>query len=558
MERTLPAMSTSPFDLLLIGGGITGAAVAWDAALRGLRVALVEKNDFGHGTSAATSKLIHGGLRYLKQGELGLVRESLRERRYMQTITPHLVYPLPFLVPAYGWGTRGPLPLLAGALLYNALSHDRNRVPHEDQQIPAARLLGRRATLRREPALADLDPTGGMLYYDGQLYDPGRHVLEFVLSAAEHDAQVANYAEVTNLVVEGSAVQGANVYDHLNDATYQIRARVTANVTGPWADYVLGLLDDAPPDTVRRSKGIHIITRPLGTMNQALGLQTPDGRHLFILPWRGRALIGTTDVPFEGSPDDPLVTEKDVLDFIATINATYPPANLELSDVEHFYGGLRPIVDMQTEDTYHASRKYEIYDHAEDGVHGLFTVIGGKYTTSRGLAETLIDRVLEQIDRPAASCTTRHTPLHGAPPDAFSTFLPRMQHRYDDLPAPTVEHLARSYGTRIDALMTRAAAQPALRERLSDQSPDITAQVDHAVEYEMARRLADVVHRRTGLGSLGPPEPDTLETIAQRMAHRLDWTAARIDEELEHTMATFELASPSETASSSSEAASSV
>ena len=532
MKRDLQNMSSTAFDVLVIGGGISGATVAWDAALRGLRVGLVEKDDFGHGTSSATSKLIHGGLRYLRQLELRLVRESLRERRILSTVTPHLVYPLPFLIPTYGWNDR--LALFAAARLYNTLSYDRNRVPFEDQQIPAARALNRDSVLERAPALPADHLSGGMLYYDCQMYDPARHLLEFIHSAVAHGAQVANYAEVTDFIVQGDAVQGAVIRDRLTDQNHTLHARITVNVTGPWADFILGLLDNDLPARIRRSKGIHIVTRPLASLDQALALETPAGRHLFFLPWRGHTLIGTTDVPFDGHPDDPMVTETDLREFIATINATFPPAQLTRDDVLHFYGGLRPIVDEQTEvDTYQASRKYEIYDHTADGVGNLFTVIGGKYTTARALAETLVDRIFETLDRPSVPCTTHVVPTVGGDTGSFSRFLDHVRQRYHALSDETAYHLARSYGTRIEDVMARAERGPILMQQPSDRSPDIMAQIDYAVECEMAQTLEDVLFRRTGIGTLGEPSLDTLETVAQRMASLLQWDSQRFDDEVE-------------------------
>lgn len=548
-ERDLARMEATPFDVLIIGGGITGAAVAWDATLRGLSVGLVEKDDFGHGTSAATSKLIHGGLRYLKQMEFDLVRESLRERRIMQTITPHLVYPLPFLVPAYGWGLSGPPGLLGAAALYNALSYDRNRVPYSDQAMPAARLRSPSQTLQIAPQVNPDGLTGGLHYADCQLYDSGRHVLAFLQSAAARGAQVANHAEVTDLVLESDRIRGAVVRDHLTDASFTLNAEATINVTGPWADFVLNLLaGETPPEHVRRSKGIHILTPSIGPDDTALALQTPEGRHLFILPWRGHSLIGTTDVPFEGHPDESLVRERDIRDLLATLNATYPPADLTLDDVQHAYGGLRPIVDEQTEvDTYTASRKYEIYDHTEEDIDGLFTVIGGKYTTSRALAESLVDRLADPLDRDTESCTTDSTPLDSAPDEAFSSFCAKMQRRFSELPPTTVEHLARCYGAALPEVLMQSRWIPNGTQPITERRPDLMLQVDHAVEHEMARRLTDVLHRRTGLGGLGPLPDSALERVAGRMGTLLDWSPTQRLRELDHARASFALpaASPS-------------
>lgn len=532
MKRDLQKMSETTFDVLVIGGGISGAAVAWDAALRGLRVALVEKDDFGHGSSSATSKLVYGGLRYLKQRAFRRMRASLRERRILSTITPHLVYPIPFLVPAYGWSKR--LSLFATTRLYNALSYDRNRVPYDEQHVPAARTLSRKAILERAPGLPDDELSGGMLYDGFQTYDPTRHLLEFIHGAAAHGAHVANYAEVVDFLVEGDAVRGTVVRDHLTDRTCSIRARVTVNVAGPWADVVLGLLDTGLPTPVRYARGIHIVTQPIARLDQALVLQTPDGHPLFLLPWRGRSLIGATHVPFDGQPDDPMVTEADLRDFIATINATFPPAQLTRDDVHNFYGGLRPMLDAPTAtDPSPTSLRYEIHDHAEDGIDHLFTVIGGPYTMARGLAETLVDRIFSTLDRPFVPCTTHVVPTFGGDTGSFAHFLQHVKQRYSALTDASAVHLARSYGTRIAEIMTLAKRGPVLMTHPSKHTPDVMAQVDYAVKHEMAQTLEDVLFRRTGLGTLGEPSLDTLETVAQRMASLLQWESRRFDDEVE-------------------------
>ncbi len=522
-------MSATRFDVLVMGGGITGAMVAWDAALRGLRVGLIEKGDFGQGTSSATSKLIHGGLQYLKQREFSLVRESLRERRILLTVTPHLVAPLPFLVPAHGWGSR--LTLSAAARVYNALSYDRSRVPYDDQVLPKARILNADQTVERVPNLPTESLSGGLLYHDAQLYDPARHLLECIHSAVRHGAHVANYAEAETFSLSDDAIQSVTVRDHLTDATHTLSARLFVNATGPWADVVLNRIREDATVPLRRSKGIHIITRPITRLDQALVLPTPDGRHVFMVPWREHALIGTTDVPFEGNPDDVAVTEDDLHAFIETINATFPPAQLTRDDVLYFYSGLRAGSDT---DTYHASHKHALYHHADDGITNLFTATSGKYTTARLLAEQLIDRIFETLSRPHVPCTTDVVPTMGGDTGSFPHFLRWVQQHYTALDDDTAYHLARSYGTQITELMASAERGPVLMKRPADsRTPDIMAQVDYAVEHEMARTLGDVLLRRTGMGTLGEPSLDTIEAVAQRMAGLLNWDTHRFDDEVE-------------------------
>ena len=366
MKRDTQSMSSKTYDLLVIGGGITGACVAWDAALRGLKVAMVDKNDFGAATSSATSKLIHGGMRYLKTFEFDIVRESLRERRTMEAIVPHQVYPWPYVFPAYGWTTQGFGPALAAMLLYHAFAFDRTWISDRDKKVPGFSVFPtRKSVLKASPYLDRKNLMGGVQFYDCQMHSPERVTLEFVLSAAEFGADVANYVKVDSLKMNGSTVEGARCKDLLSGEEFDINARMTLNAAGTWADLMLGNLKGAAQKNMIRSKGIHIITRDV-TGGKSVVLRTPDGRHFMALSWRGHSLIGTTDELYKGDPDNFKVTESDIQGLINDVNACMPSANITRDDVLSFYGGLRPIVEQDTNvevEVYNASRKYEIYDH---------------------------------------------------------------------------------------------------------------------------------------------------------------------------------------------------
>jgi len=294
-----------------------------------------------------------------------------------------------------------------------------------------------------------------------------------------------------------------------------------------------------------RSKGIHIITRPI-TKSHALALQTPDGRHFFIAPWRGHSLLGTTDEVFKGMPDEFRVTEKDIDDFIDEVNETYPYGNLTREDVKFFYGGLRPIVEKDTSievEVYDASRKYEIYDHEEeDGIKGFISGIGGKYTTSRNMARKLVDLVYKKTGRPARQCLTHTTPLYGGQTGRFRSFVERaLKSKPDGLSEETVENLCRNYGSRYREVVDIAFEKKSYRGLISEGFPDIMAEVIYAVRSEMALSLSDVVFRRTGIGTLGNPGDKALEKIANAMAKELGWDNARKDKEIERVLDTYEL-----------------
>jgi glycerol-3-phosphate dehydrogenase len=545
MIRDLEKMKSTLYDVLIIGGGISGACVAWDATLRGLKVALVEKKDFSWATSAATSKLIHGGLRYLKNMEVGLVRESLQERRLLEVIAPHLVYPLPFVLPAYGRGMQGLRAITAAMILYDTLAYDKKWLDDEDKKIPSHEKLSIEETLETEPGVNTKNLKGAVIYHDCQMYSPERLVLEFILAADEYGAYIANYASVEKLNINQNAVEGAHVKDLLTGKEYDIRAKVTINAAGPWADRVLNLLHGKTQHSLIRSKGIHIITRLL-TKEKGVVLQTPEGRHFFVLPWRGHSLIGTTDVIYKGDPDACKVTETDIAALIKEVNDSYPSANLKREDVLYFYSGLRPIVEKDTSveiDVYDASRKYEIYDHEKDDrIQGFITVVGGKYTTSRNLAKKLVDTVFEKLKRTPVPCLTHTTPLYGGEIGRYASFVNRASIRGNKLGFndETIKNLCRNYGSRYRDVLDIAGEKKAYSKEICEQYPDLFAEVVYSVRAEMAMKLSDVLFRRTGLGTLGNPGHDVIEKVADVMGDELNWSRSRKKTEIEESLEVFE------------------
>jgi len=536
MKRNLEAMAATTHDVVVIGGGVTGACVARDAAMRGLRVALIEGKDFAHATSAASSKLIHGGLRYLKNLEFGLIRESLAERRIWEITAPHMVYPLAFLMPTYGHGFQGRWITHLGLTAYDWLSYDRNNLDDEDKKIPAHRNLRVAEALSKEPGLNPKRLTGAMLYYDCQMHAPERLALECIQAAAEHDAHIANYAEVKSFKFGvspgGKSVTGVEVVDTLNGLCHTVRGHVFVNATGPWADIMLGHVQSGKPTRrLIRSKGIHLITRKLTAGTHAVACQTKGG-HFFVLPWRGHSIIGTTDTLYKGDVDNVGVTEQDIEEFLAVINEGFPAAQLKRADVLHAYAGLRPLVDTSPQsdnddsDSYNASRKSEIFDHKEEDLNGFISAIGGKWTTSRKLAEQVVDLAEKKLSRHVQPTQTHTTPLPGGELGRYSTFEKRMVSEYAEFDDEVIENLARNYGSMIHKVIDLCRENPKLKQRLSPRLPDICAQVVYAVRNEMAQTVDDVMFRRTGLGTLGHPGGDAVAKIARLMNEELGWDAA--------------------------------
>jgi len=531
MHRFLEGQVHPSYDVLVIGGGISGACVAHEAASRGLSVALVEKSDFGAATSAATSKLIHGGLRYLNYLEFGLVRESLRERRILEDIAPHLVYPLPFLIPTYRSLSSNRFILKAGMILYDLLSWDKTFTRHRSKKIPAHRSLSAAEVMRISPQVPAENLTGGQMYFDCQSIFPERLTLAFLKSAVAHGARVSNYAQVVGFERNADGNLGAaQVVDHLTGRKHKIQAKIFINSAGPWVTRVQDKAQKSQAHAIRMSEGIHIIVPSLGK-DHALVMQTPDKRHFFLIPWREHTLIGTTDRDYMGDPDDYSVSRSSIEEFLREINATFGRTLIRYQDIRFAYGGLRPLTDTHTQSSYSSSRRYEIFDGEKTGTPGLITVEGGKYTTSRNLAETVVDLIAKKLKRKLRPSLTVLEPLYGGEMFHLEDFLKFAPGRFPQFASQTVQTLARNYGTEFEHVLL-LASNAELMKPLNPEG-EILAQVLYAVRSEMARSLSDVLLRRTGLGALGHPGKKILEQTAKIMARELDWSARSMQNQIE-------------------------
>ncbi|HNX23416.1 MAG TPA: glycerol-3-phosphate dehydrogenase/oxidase [Spirochaetota bacterium] len=521
------------YDIIVIGGGITGAAVAYDAASRGLSVALVEKDDFGSKTSSATSKLIHGGLRYLANFELSLVRESLKERRILENIAPNFVYPIANMIIFNNTAMKKQRNLLKiGMILYDLLSFDKKFTWDKSKRLPSHKNFSRKETIKDEPALDSTELGGSLVYYDCASLFPERLTLAFIKSALGKGADIANYMEVTGFRINNSKIEGVNLIDKITKRAASIKGRLTINCAGPWADRILSLTGTVEhKEVLRRSEGIHIITKKI--LNKYLVTSsTPGGRHIFIIPWRGYSLIGTTDKEYIGSPDDWKIRKESILELIDDVNASFgEKIKISYDDVIHCYGGLRPLVEDQTEDVYESSRKYEIFDNSVDGFDGLITVEGGKYTTSRNLAENVMKIACRKLGLSDKKAGTDKDYLHGSEIENIEAFVKFYITKYPNLPVSTVDYLARIYGTEIDDLLSVIYKDKSLADPLTKEG-EIAAQVVYAVEHEMAFTLNDILFRRTGLGTLGHPGKDTLKRIADIAGEIAGWSSSRKKDEI--------------------------
>ncbi|HPV72761.1 MAG TPA: glycerol-3-phosphate dehydrogenase/oxidase [Smithellaceae bacterium] len=536
MERFIEKNPHEKFDVIVIGGGISGASVAYEAATRGLKVALLEKKDFSWATSAATSKMIHGGLRYLVNGEVRLVRESLRERRVLENIAPNYVYPQPIMMMHHKKPLKNNKRVVkVGMLLYDALSYDKNRTWDPCKRIPAHKTISRREVLRQEPHVRAEGLAGASVFCDCMSIFPERLTLAFIKSAVAHGAKAANYAKVEGFLMDaGNRVAGVKVKDLLTGEVHDIAGTVTVNCGGPWADL---LLDMAKPDgkdapMLRRSEGIHIITaKRLLSGQYIVGSMTPSGRHFFLIPWRNHTLIGTTDKPFNGNPDDYRVTRESIMELIDDVNRSFGDGKLSYEDVKHTYGGLRPLVEKETRETYASSRKYEIYDNKDAGLDGLITVEGGKYTTSRRLAENCLKIVAVKLGRNLGKSVTNKKFLTGCEIKDLNFFMNEARAQDNGLSPATLEYLARNYGTEYREIAKLAREDQSLSETLNNDG-EIQAQVVYAVRNEMARTLSDIVMRRTGIGTLGNPGEEVLRKVADVAARELRWDKEKTEKEI--------------------------
>lgn len=496
------------FDVIVIGGGIIGAGIARDAALRGLRVALFEKADFGGGTTAGSTRLIHGGLRYLEMYDFGLVRMDLREREILLRIAPHLLKPLEFLLPFYGRSLYYRARLRAGMFLYDALSFDKS--------LPSHRFLSAAEVAKREPHLERGTLQGAASYYDVQIDSPERLCLENVLDAHRRGAEVFNYAEVTGGVFDGGRLGGVRVRDLIEGDEAEFRARLVINAAGPWFDRVAARLGPRTRQEIRTTKGIHLASDPF--VRHAIVLNSPiDGRLFFVIPFLGYSWIGTTDTDFTGDPATARTSPEDA-GYLIRSAAAFIPA-LAHAPVYWTTAGVRALVKNEGKESL-ISRAHRIEDGEARGVPGLLSVLGGKITGYRAIAAQATTLACRKFGHRRA-CATAETPLPGAgAADETAEAAPAVA-------AETLAYLRSLYGSRASDVLRLAAAQPELAQRLAPCYPDIAAQVALAAREEFCTEVSDFMLRRSLLGFTQDQGIQSAARVAACLARELGWTATR-------------------------------
>lgn len=521
-EGNLGKLKAGSYDLLVIGGGITGTCIARDAALRGLKTACVEKNDWAWGTSSRSSKMIHGGIRYLEMFDFKLVFEACRERRQLLLNAPHLVYPQPFFFPIYKGDKNGIFMIESGLILYDMLALFRNVRPHR-------MYLHDRAMELEEGLDSDRLKAAG-IFYDCST-DDARLTLAFALTALDDGAHCANYVEVTGLLKSGDKVSGARVRDVLSGGEFDIEARVVVNASGAWGDEVCGLDEPDAPEKLQLTKGSHImVPRGRARTRNALPIVSPqDDRLMFIVP-RGRfSLIGTTDIYYHEDLDNPYATRDEVEYILEAANIAMPRAHLDKADIVSTYSGLRPLAMQEGGEDVAASavsREHRIYA----GHSGLLTIAGGKLTTGRSMAEEMVDMVAHRLEKEfgvkaATGCRTKNNPVLGTPaPETVARVraLSAKLRFEDDVLAGLLKQ-----GTDALKVLDLVDRDPSLSDRLAPETPHIKAQVRFAAEGEMARTVDDFLVRRTEIYYTSPDQGLSLASeVARIMGEVRGWDEA--------------------------------
>lgn len=524
MRPSLRQLTEQTYDVIVIGGGINGSGIAREAALRGLSVLLIEKDDFCAGTSGRTSKLIHGGLRYLEHREWRLVRESLREREALLQAFPRLVRPLPFLAPVYHGGPHGLTTLHAGMFLYDLFSWGKS--------MPRHRRLSKQELLALEPGLSSEGLVGGFQFYDCQAVFPERLCVEVALQALMAGAAALNHTQVTALLIANGRVQGVRLRDAASGDEAEARAHLVVNAAGPWADRICRMANPQASPRVGGTVGSHLVVdyQGQGPRQAIFGFAQADNRAFFILPWREHHLIGTTDIRYQGDPDQAQASDAEVDYLLTETNRLLPHRPLTRADILYTYAGVRALPPAEGIPEGGITRRHVIHDHQrEEGLSGLISIVGGKLTNFREVSREAVDLVVRKLGRGRTFASWPSHPWKD---------LPTAPAELEELAAahglePTqIDHLTTLYGPRLFDVLALAQSDPSLRQRICPHNPDIGAQALYAIQQELAFSLADVLVRRTGIGLSRCLGLDCAPTAARLLARHAGWDEERASREV--------------------------
>ena len=549
MKRDLEKLSQEKYDVVVIGAGIYGVATAWDASLRGLKVALIDKGDFGSKTSSNSLKIIHGGLRYLQQFDIKRMRESIHERKVLMYIAPNLIHPLPVIMPTYSYKLKS-RPAMALALIANDLvGFDRNSLSDPHKYMPRGYTMSSKKLKELIPGYDKYNLNGGALWYDCQCYNTERLLLHFIISAMEKGADVANYVKATGFVIEGEKVAAVKVEDVLTGDTFDIKTKMVVNDAGPWVDQVLaGLNGQTSTKKFNLSTAMNIVVNRDLMGKYAAGLSGPyrhvfeDGREyqayriLFFAPWRGKTIIGTNHRPYYRDLDKYKVTEKEIEEFLADVNQAHPAANIKREEVSYFYGGFLPMAGINPKTgEVQLERHYRLFDHrVEDRIDGIITAVGVKYTTARDVAKKTIDLLFRKMNYTPPKSETESKRLYGGEIEKFEEFMENnVRSKPHGLDETVMRHLSYNYGSALGDILFYGDKDKKWLDKIADSEEVLKAEIIHAVQEEMAMKLSDVVLRRTDLGSAGNPGEKALKECAEIMGKELGWDHSKIKQEID-------------------------
>ena len=508
------------YDIAIIGAGINGAGIAYESALQGLKTVLIEKDDISYGTSSRSSRMIHGGLRYLELFEFGLVREALRERELLLRKVPHLIKPLRFIIPIFEGDKRFKLKL--GMVLYDLLSYDKS--------MPSHKSLTRGETIKLEPSLKNSNIKSGFTYYDAVIDFPERLVLENILSAQTLGAKLYIHTEVVNLITQNNRVTGLICKERLEDKTFELNTRFVVNATGPWLDEFLLKTKLDTRKQLRITKGIHLVT-PKFTNNALVLRAKSDRRYFFIIPWRDFSLIGTTDTDYDESPDKVRATNDDVKYLVTEVHNNLPAINIE--KICYTYAGLRALPRIEGISESNITRKYVLLEHDKtSNLKGLISIIGGKITTYRSLSELVVKKVMTYLGKKwNIQKSSRYSLFNSVLTEPEAGFKKQLITNFS-IDYSLADHLYSHYGKNSVKVLEYIHKENELKNRICEHTRDIYAQIIYAIEHESAKTLTDIIARRITIGSDVCLGLHCAEDIARVVSRYANWSEDRIKKEI--------------------------
>ena len=533
MKRDLDNIASQNFDVLIIGGGIHGAAIARETALAGLKTALIEKKDFSHATSGNSLKIIHGGLRYLQHLDVRRMRESVKSRKEMMRLAPHLVKPLGCIMPLYGWGIKGKEVMRTALFLNDMISYDRNHSLDACQHLPPGKILSGEQCLRYVPGLDQQGLRGACLWYDALAINTERLVMSFIHEAVDNGVCIANYMRAIDFILHNGHITGVKAQDTITGEQCEIKAKMVVNAAGPWLEKNLQLSAIRYKNKQNYAKAVNIIVKKSLFKDHAVALEGKEKRFYFFVPWRGYTMIGTSYKPYHGDPDSFGIEIDDIKELVDKANTVYPPANLTMEDVTFFHAGILPMKACAGENGFgvQLETSSQVVDHRQkNGIKGLISVKSVKYTTAPQLAKEVVKLILCSRNNSVRGNLNNYQP--DARVDVDLTANSVQSGLNEDGKLNLVEHFISIYGQRNHRLLQYVLEDTKLASWISKNPPLTVAEIIYFIREEMALKLSDIVFRRSDLGTAECPPLVILQNIADVMAEELSWDQKQKAEEI--------------------------